>query len=760
MNEVLEVGNNPESKNEGNGLSLLSVSDNLTNKSQSSAVADFGRAFAHTLVQAPIEGVAQLIDGKVDGAASKAVHFLDAPEQAQFMSSNWLAQQTGNALGAILPVLAVHKGVNFGLTRNYSAKAALAMTENVSALTTRQAFGAGGLKMAEAGITGAIYSGVFTPTHKAEADDFAGARIRHTLVGATTFATLAGTGFGMKAASEALASKTPAVARVLGNEVFAGVVSGVPAGLVSANGESLLAGRGFAKFEDQVKSVGTFSLMGGGFAYGKGRLAERVPGERTTESTGKFKEAGLDVDGRSIAESQRANVTRNLPEYSEGEMGRGRSQTLKDLSEIKALQEGKSVLDQFRNSGLSISQKYRVLSSLTEVREHFVNQRTNGRIDPDQQGNWIHTQGEFGKVMSSAKENGLTRFQTEDALLGSMFADAVKAKANFHTHHMDGALAADHVLSKHFGAGFDRTRLDGVVHAIREHQVGPPAFMANVMYAGKIKAALGFKLTPEQEVDLGTLTKKISDPLRSETVQLPDGSTALKLTAGEKALLKLTGVNEWYVPKEGNAWNPSSRAIIDGDTIDNYSTPGGVGKIASLGGAETDVYFKNVRLDSGRGVVDRSSNIGSARASNQDAASLLTPKGKELAGQGLAQTEAAIQAAKERVADWLVTEKKVDPAKETVPFLNGDLKYPSRSTPALENEWWNIHRTPADKRTVEQQALYDRHRFDGLTPKEQADFLQSKEIRERVVADLRAAQRLDGQQPRDYQPSTGRKPKN
>lgn len=756
MNELMEIGKAEEGNKEAKGLSLLSVSESLE-KPKSLAVTDLGRAFAHTLVQAPIEGVAQLIDGKAGGAAAKAVHFLDAPEQAEFLSSNWIAQQTGNALGAIIPVLAIHKGINYGFTRNYSAKAALAMTENVSALTTRQALGATGLKMAEAGLTGAIYSGVFTPAHSQEGD-FWLARGRHAVVGASTFATLAGTGVGLKALSERASGKLPGVSRALGNEVVTGLISGVPAGLVAANGDSLLAGKGLAKLEDQVKSVATMSLMSGGFAFGKRALAERTPAERVTESTGKFKEAGLDVDGRPLAESQRANVTKNLPEYSEGEMGRGRSQTLRDMSEIKALEEGKSVLDAFRNSGLSISQKYRVLESLTEVREHFVNQRVNGKIEADQQGNWIHTQGEFGKVLSSARANGLSRFQTEDALLGSMFSDAVKTKANIHTHHMDGALAANHVLSKHLGAGFDRGRLDGVIHAVREHQIGPPKFMAEVLYANKIKGALGFKLNDQQQADLASLVKKMSDPLNQETVRLPDGSTALKLTPGEQALLKLSGANEWYVPKEGNAWNASSRALIDGDTIDNYGTPGGVAKITGLGGAESDVYFQTLRLDSGRGVADRTANIGSARASGQDAASLLTPKGKELSQLGMAQTEAAIDAAKTRVGEWLVREKGVAPGEE-VPFLQRDLKYPSRAKD-VDSQWWNIHRTAADKRTAEQQALYDRHRFDGLSPKEVSDFLQSKEIRDRVVADLRAAQRLDGQKPADYQPSTGRKPKN
>ncbi|MBY0549368.1 MAG: hypothetical protein K2W95_18980 [Candidatus Obscuribacterales bacterium] len=755
MNEFTEVGNEVPA-NRGNGLNLvaISLSDKLYDNSQPSIASDFGRSFAHTLVQAPLEGVAQLIDGKANGDTQKAVHFLDGPEHASFGTSHWAAQQAGSALGAIIPVLAIHKGVSSTLGRNYSTKAALAMSENMQALTTRQAFGAGGVKMAESALTGAIYSGVFTPVRNDETDFWA-ARARNSTVGGMTFATLTGSGLGLKAIAESsTAARMPAMATALRSEVTSGILSGIPAGLVAANGDSLLSGKGFATGEQSLQSMLTFSIMGGGFAYGKGKIAELRPSARTTESTGQFKEAGVDVDGRPIAESGRAKVAANLPEYSSAEMGRARGQTLRDLAEIKALEPGKSVLDQFRDSGLSIGQKYRVLNSLAEVREHFVNQRNDGKIDADQNGNWIHTQGELGRVMDASRAGKLSPIQTEDALLSSMFADAVKSKANFFTHHIDGALAADHVLSKQLGGGFNRARLDGVVHGIREHQIGPPEFMA-MLYGNRIKGALKFQLTPEQEGALGSLQKKIADPLNpaNETYRTADGGTALKLTPQETALLELTGNKEWYVPKESNVWNRSSRAVIDGDTMDNYYTPGGIGKITGLGGPESDKFFMTRRLDAGAGVVDRTTNIGSARASGVDAGKLLTPESKPLAEAGLAQTEAAIAMAKQKAVESLQKSNGLDPSKE-VPFLNTDLVYPKFGE--ADAQWWNIHRTAPGARSAADQAFYDAHRFDGLSAAEQTAFLNAKILRDQTVANLRAAQRLDGQQPPEYRPSTGR----
>lgn len=757
MNELTEVGRElPADHGNGNGVNLVAItlSDKLGGNAKPSIAEDFGRAFAHTLVQAPIEGVAQLVDGKANGATQKAVHFLDAPEHAEFGTAHWAAQQGGSALGAILPVLAIHKGVSSAMGRNYSTKAALAMSENMQALTTRQAFGAGGVKMAESALTGAIYSGIFTPVRNDE-ENFWAARARNTAVGSTTFATLTGSGLGLKAIGEHSASRMPGLASALRSEVTTGILSGIPAGLVAANGESLLSGKGFASGEQSFQAMLNFSIMGGGFAYGKAKIAEIRPSARTTESTGQFKEAGVDVDGRPIAEGARGKVAANFPEYSSAEMGRARGQTIKDLSEIKALEPGKSVLDQFRDSGLSIGQKYRVLNSLSEVREHFVNQRNDGKIDADQNGNWIHTQGELGRVMDASKAGKLSPVQTEDAMLSSMFADAVKSKANFFTHHIDGALAADHVLSKQMGGGFNRTRLDGVVHGIREHQIGPPDFMA-MLYGGRIKGALKGQLTPEQDLALSSLQKKIANPLdpAAETYTTRDGGTALKLTPQETALLELTGNKEWYVPKQSNPWNRASRAVIDGDTMDNYYTPGGIGKITGLGGPESDKFFMTKRLDAGPGVAGRETNIGSARASGLDAGKLLTPESKPLAEAGMAQTEAAIALAKQKAIESLQKTNGVDPAKE-VPFLNTDLKYPNFGE--ADAQWWNIHRTPTASRTPADQAFYDAHRFDGLTSAQQKSFLDAKVLRDQTVANLRAAQRLDGQQPPEYRPSTGRK---
>jgi hypothetical protein len=732
-----------------NGLSLSSL---LTPEpAKSSLMGEFGHSFAYQLVQAPVDAVAQMVDGKANGSAREAVHFIDAPAAAQFGTADWVAQQSGQALGAILPILAIHSGVSAALESNYSVKATLAMSENLSVLSGKQQVASVGAKIAESGLTGVVYSGVFTPTATDEQNLWQ-AKARNAAVGGLTFATLSGSSLGLKSLGESTVASRPALSSLLRSDLASGVMSGVPAGLVSANANSLLSGKGFAGATEQIQSVIGFSTIGGAMGMANSALAEIRPAAHSSEAPASFKAAGVDVDGRPLADSARTSVTAKLPDYSNGELTRCGAQTLKELSEINALESGKNVLDQFRDSNLSISQKYRVLNSLTQVREHFVNQQVNGKIEPDQQGNWIHTQGEFGRVIDAAAREKLTPAQTEDALLASMYSDAVKSKANFFTHHMDGALAADHVLSNQFGGGFDRGRLDGIVYSIREHQIGPPEFMSN-LYANRIRAALQFKLSPEQETSLASLQSKMADPLnpRVEKTSAPDGSKILKLSDAEHALLRLSGAQEWYVPDDAQIHNAVSRAVIVGDSVDNYSTPGGIGKIAGLGGPESDKWFMTRRIDNDTAEAERSTNIGSARLSGVDASKLLTPNTSSLASMGQARTEQAISAAKQNIANWLRSEKGIDPDKQPVPFFNADLKYPQFGE--ADANFWNIHRTPADKRSVEQQNFYDAHRFDGLSTTEVSDFLLAKEMRDRVANDLRAAQRVAGDQPPQYLPA-------
>lgn len=539
-------------------LLAITISDQLNPTQKNSVPDDFCQSFAYALVQAPLDGVAQLVDGETNGEMKQAVHFMDAPEAAPFGSANWAAQHAGSALGAIAPIVAIHKGVSYGLSRNYSMRSALAMSEHAQALTAGQAWTARGAKTFESALTGAIYGGIFSPTGS-EQTDLLGARARASASMSISFATLTASTMTLKALGERSALSIPLFSAPLRSEIFIGVASGVPAGLVSANADSVLHGRGIATAEQQFQSMLTFAITNGGCAYAKGVIGEFRPPHRTTASTGQFKSIGMDVDGRPIAEGNRTRVTANWKDYSPAEMARSHANVLTNLAEIKTLEPGKTVLDQFKDSGLSIAQKYRVLNSLAQVQNHIADQEAATQIDGEQRAKWICK--EQGLVMDAAKARKLTAVETEDALLTSMFSKACKTD-NIFKHSSDGAIAADHILVNEHSAEFTRTRLDGIVHAVREQQLGPPEVMA-FLYARRIKGIMKPPLEQSQETALKSLIAKIADPLNCEKTITSDGGTALKLTMAETAMLRHADIKYWEVPDEANPWNRASRAVSD-----------------------------------------------------------------------------------------------------------------------------------------------------------------------------------------------------
>lgn len=548
-------------------LLALTVSDKLSESDSTSIAGNFCQAFTYTLVQAPLEGIAQLVDGEANGKTRKSIHFLDAPEAAEFGSVNWAVQQSGSALGAVIPVLLIHKGVSATMQRNYSFRAAVAMGDHMQVLTARQALTASGAKIAESALIGGIYSGVFSPVRSDE-KDFWTARARSAASGGMAFAALTAGGLALKLPGIQSALPTP-----LRSEVATGILSGFPAGLVAVNAESVLRGHGLAPAERQLQSALTFAITAGGTALGKSAITELAPAKRITSSTGQFKSIGIDVDGRPIAQGHRAKVTANWKESSPAELVRARSQTLANLAEIKALEPGKTVFDQFKDAGLSISQKYRVLTSLGELRD-YLGKHSKNQAETTLEQNWLGK--EQGRVMDAARVGNLSAIETEDALLCSMFAETGKTgDVFFNPQRRNGALLADHVLSKELGAGFTRSRLDGIVHAIREQQLGPPEFMA-FLYAHRLRGAMktNIPLADSQETALKSLIAKMAYPLNPATEKTitPDGGTALKLTAQERALLQSTGTKHWDVPDAGNPWNRSSRAVFDGASIDNNAS--------------------------------------------------------------------------------------------------------------------------------------------------------------------------------------------
>lgn len=202
---------------------------------------DFMHSAVYAGIQSPLTGATQLIDQVAGTHLDKAVSFIEAPEHAKFGSADWHAQQLGSALGTVLPFLAVHKGLS-------------ATLGETAIMSNPIAQGAG---------SGLVFGSIFQPTESGE--NFWSSRLKNGVVSGVTFGAIGGFNgaLGKLADSEALSGTF--AQRLVGNQVFSGIASGVPAGLVSAETGSLLAGKGLASGQDLAQSAYSYGLIGGAF---------------------------------------------------------------------------------------------------------------------------------------------------------------------------------------------------------------------------------------------------------------------------------------------------------------------------------------------------------------------------------------------------------------------------------------------------------------------------------------------------------------
>jgi YD repeat-containing protein len=453
---------------------------------------------------------------------------------------------------------------------------------------------------------------------------------------------------------------------------------------------------------------------------------------------------------------------------------------LKNVVGVDAYGVDKSVFDSLSTDPtLSDRQKANILRNLAEVRQHFASYRVGDRMNPDPEINWVHTQGELGRVMQSARANNLTANEMEDAMLASMYSDSVKfsskmpegAKPNFFTHHLDGAIAAAESLSKQ---GYPQDRIDSIVQAIKEHQIAPPKFMGK-LYRGKMQSDINFLLATKkiseargQELlqTLNEMTTKepngdevihdIAYVNEAKKVQSADGNWEVDFTPKQKQLLELTGIDRWSVPVDptttpnfkqlSNAEQAKlvsnykiASTLIDGDALDNYATLGGASKIVALrkpgGGFYDPTVWKS---------------MNSVDDSYADAYEVLSPGGKKLADAAMSNKNAAIRDEKNGIRTqmdaWLRT-KGLDPAKELIPFYNTDLKYPK---PPIVDELMAMTSGKRPDGTALSQADRDVIAYKGLTNDEVKKFKTAQEISLHMRELLLRASRLDNSMPGNF----------
>lgn len=244
---------------------------------------ELGNSAAYSLIQAPLNGIVQGVDKSFGTEVLPSVQLIEPHTKAEFLSRNWHAQEIGNGVGMALPFLLMHSG-----TRFLAKKSGLDICQN-AALTPRQY----GNEVLLAATTGITYGAFLTPSDPKES--LLLGRFKNAAEQGTSFAALAAAAGGMKLWGQSL--ETGLGGRLLRNDVLAATLAGLPAGCVSADAHSLLAGKGLSTWKERGKSMYGFMIVGGtlglAHSFGESKMGGatdvtakdiRSAGSRPTES--------------------------------------------------------------------------------------------------------------------------------------------------------------------------------------------------------------------------------------------------------------------------------------------------------------------------------------------------------------------------------------------------------------------------------------------------------------------------------------------
>jgi len=255
--------------------------------------------------------------------------------------------------------------------------------------------------------------------------------------------------------------------------------------------------------------------------------------------------------------------------------------------------------------------------------------------------NWKHTRAEVDQVYDAARLLNLSAKETRDALLASIFSDAIKSRKNFIIHNVHGAQASVQALSYFLDASkpADRKSMERVARASMEHQIAPPEFMATIVAIMlHHKHKLG-KFNRNGPTGSGTGVKaiysiyeKVRDPFNEHHVS--DCLRLIDFTDEEREMLDTIGIEDWHVPHPNDPGSKIGHAVIAGDHSINYNHPEGFAKIAMLRGPDTESIFEDDTIHH---------SLESAVQSFADSFRVIRPEVQGLALKGLRRTKMSVE---------------------------------------------------------------------------------------------------------------------
>jgi hypothetical protein len=394
-------------------------------------------------------------------------------------------------------------------------------------------------------------------------------------------------------------------------------------------------------------------------------------GLRAADPTANANAVAARIVGLSTTTPPPMPLATQFPLLSAGERQAARSALESELAAVRA-RGGGDLLTKLRSfPGLSSLQRERVLHVFAEVRQGY--SRVGAALADKPGGaayqdvNWKHTRLEVDRLLDVAVSMKLSPEETETALLATLVSDAVKTPGNFLVHHVHGAQAALHLLSR-LSPPPSSSLLEDVARVTLEHQIGPPGFMAHVALRNALKGV---------GVDSGTIagiTTKVAAPL-SPAHQTSD-RTQLAFSPTEEAALAQVGLSGWMTPAEGSRHYRAARAVIDADSLVNYACPDGWAKLAALHGPDQPPFLREPRLVDG--LLSQKPEHASALKSYRDAQTVVSESSQKLYAGGLERTKLALDRILRDLERWVALQSPRNvprTADGKVPYLDGDLDY-------------------------------------------------------------------------------------
>lgn len=266
------------------------TADGASTGEPSSLMQEFWQSFKYSTVQQPYNGISQAVNYFGGNMAERKL--VEAPQQKDFGSSEWIAQTAGGGISKLAGIMILHKGIS-SLPGVGAGARGLTLTESTAT---------GKMSLGSLSVAGGLYEGLVTTS----GDNFWRDRLTNASIGSLAMYTMGRTQIGLQnltgLARYAPETMTGFLGRQLGNSAT-GLMAGSASGFVSAEGNSLLKTFKPATSQTLSEAMLTNAVLGGAFGL------TTKPSIRPTEYNGRRTGALAPSEAGNVPVARPVNIS-------------------------------------------------------------------------------------------------------------------------------------------------------------------------------------------------------------------------------------------------------------------------------------------------------------------------------------------------------------------------------------------------------------------------------------------------------------------